>query len=120
MVLDELARQYRKTKRKVLKELKKPSTRKAIGKLAGKVAGDYANRAYDSSTPEEKERWERDRIMHHGDAGYIVREHGRRKKSPLTQGFGEGLMISDAKDKDNCLYSLVEKRKTSKRKVRRT
>jgi hypothetical protein len=118
MVLEDLLKKTKKTIKKVRKELKKPATRKAIGKLAGKAAGDWANRRYESSSQAEKERWEMDRIIHHGDAGYIVREHGKREKSPLLQGIGEGLMVSDSKDRDKCIYPLLEPAKRTGRKCR--
>jgi len=118
MVLEDLLKKTRKTIRKVRKELKKPSTKRAIGNLAGKAAGNWANRTYESSSQAEKERWEKDRIMHHGDAGYIVREHGKREKNPLLQGIGEGLMVSDSKDRDKCIYPLLEPAKGTGKKRR--
>jgi hypothetical protein len=97
--------------KKCLREMD-PKTQKALGTLAGIVAGEIANQAYESRTPEGKEQWEKSRIMHHADAGYLLKEF--TKKDPFYQGLGEGLIVSDLKDRDKCFYPIIEQSKRKK------
>lgn len=129
MVLEEMLREARKRVKKAQRELRKlpPDTQRAIGMLAGKVVGDIANQAYESSSPEQREHWVRTRIIHHGDVGYFIKEHGEEKKNPFREGIGEGLMLSDSKDRDECIYPILEaikgegkKRKGRKKRLNRS
>lgn len=103
----------------ILKKAKKalrdmdPDTQRALGALAGFMAGEIANREYKKQTPEGKDKWEKSRIMHHGDAGYLLKE--LKKDDPFLRGLGEGLMVSDAQDRDKCFYPVVEHAKRKKR-----
>jgi hypothetical protein len=118
MDLEDVINEAKKKIRKAQRELRKlpPETQRAIGILGGKVAGDVANKIYESRTAEGKILWEKSRIVHHGDAGYLVREHGRNEKNPFREGIGEGLMISDSKDIDKCFYPKLEAVRAKKRK----
>ena len=98
--------------KKALREMNSQD-QKALGALAGIIAGEIANKAYWSQTPEVRQQWERTRLMHHGDAGYMLKEF--KKKDPFCQGLGEGLMISDLQDKDRCVYPKIEQVKRRKR-----
>jgi len=121
MVLDDIITDAKRRLKKAQRELKKlpPDTRKALGMLGAKKVGDLANALYESRTPEGKELWEKLRPMHHGDAGYLVRENGRKKRDPFLEGIGEGLMISDAHDVDKCVYPGLEAAKTRKKRKNR-
>lgn len=99
--------------KKTLREMNSQDQR-TLGALAGIIAGEIANKAYESRTPEGKESWQKTRLMHHGDAGYLLKEF--KKKDPFYQGLGEGLMISDLQDIDRCVYPRIEQTKRKKRK----
>jgi len=99
--------------KKTLREMDSQDQR-ALGTIAGIIAGEVANRAYNNQTQEGKEQWERTRLMHHGDAGYLLREF--KKKDPFYEGLGEGLMVSDLQDLDKCVYPKLEQAKRKGRK----
>ncbi len=109
MTIESILRKAKKT----LREMNSQDQR-ALGALAGIIAGEIANQAYRSQTPEGKEAWEKKRLMHHGDAGYLLKEF--KQKDPFYQGLGEGLMISDSQDIDKCVYPWIEQAKRRKRK----
>jgi hypothetical protein len=56
--------------------------------------------------------------MHHGDFGVIVKDLGRKKKNPLLNGLGSGLMDSDRQDEQFWTFSpyFVQKPKRKGKK----
>jgi hypothetical protein len=70
----------------------------AAGLAIGYALGELTNAAYDSMTSEQKREHQKNRIMHHGEAGCFVTAAGIGAKSAPLAGFGVGLMISDMKD----------------------
>lgn len=93
-----------------------PDTQRALGAIAGYLAGEIANQAYERQTPDGKEKWDKSRIVHHGDAGYFIKQY--KKNDPLLQGLGDGLMVSDLNDIDKCIYPVLEKAKKAKKRKR--
>jgi hypothetical protein len=90
--------------------------KKQLGELLGFVAGTIADEKYNSLSDSEKEAWNRDRLIHHGDFGAFVEDYGRKKKNPLVQGLGSGLMDSDRKDEPSWVYSQLLLSKPKKKK----
>jgi len=78
----------------------KPWFRAMVGIIAGAAMGEYANKLFDECTPQEKQAWKENRIMHHGEFGALTTVAGAGTNSPLWTGIGLGLMISDLGDKD--------------------
>ena len=109
MSLESILRKAKKTLREM-----DPQTQKALGTLAGIVAGEMANRVYESQSPEGKEQWEKSRVMHHADAGYLLKEF--KKKDPFYQGLGEGLIVSDLNDRDKCFFPIIEQARRKKKR----
>jgi len=88
-----------------------------LGTAIGLLAGAIATEKYNSLSDSEKQVWDQERIMHHGDFGAIVEDYGRKKKNPLVAGLGSGLMDSDRQDEPFWIYSpLVVKKPKQKRK----
>jgi len=70
------------------------------GALVGYALGELANERYRESTPEERELWRRNRIMHHGKLGSLILIDSVGRKRPFYAGTGIGLMLSDLQDID--------------------
>ena len=89
-----------------------------LGKALGFLAGAIANEKYESLSESERQDWDRERIMHHGDFGVIVEDYGRKKKNPLVKGLGSGLKDSDRQDEPFWMYSsyFVTKPKQKRKK----
>jgi hypothetical protein len=87
-----------------------------LGKAIGLLAGAIANEKYNSLSDSEKQVWNQERLMHHGDFGAIVEDYGRKKKNPLVRGLGSGLMDSDRQDEPSWIYSPYVVRKPKKKK----
>jgi hypothetical protein len=89
-----------------------------LGKAIGFLAGAIANEKYRSLSESEKQAWNQERIMHHGDFGAIVEDYGRKKDSPLLKGLGSGLKDSDKQDEQFWTYSpyFVQKPKQKGKK----
>lgn len=92
--------------------------KKRLGTAIGLLAGAIANEKYNSLSDPEKQVWNQERIMHHGDFGAVVEDYGRRKKNPLVEGLGSGLMDSDKQDEPFWVYSpfIVKKPKQKRKK----
>jgi hypothetical protein len=69
-----------------------------VGGLSGCIVGELVNELHGSCSPHERDEWEKNRILHHGDVGCLAVQAGGTLKSPFLLGIGIGLMISDAKD----------------------
>ena len=85
-----------------------------LGKAIGFLAGAIANEKYHSSSEPERQAWDQNRIMHHGDFGAIVQDYGQKEKNPLLKGLGSGLMDSDRQDEPFWIYSRVLVKKPTK------
>jgi hypothetical protein len=94
--------------------------KKRLGAAIGFLAGAIANEKYNSLSDSEKQTWNQERIMHHGDFGVIVEDYGRRKKNPLVEGLGSGLMDSDKQDEPFWIYSPFLVKKSKKKRSKRT
>lgn len=91
-----------------------------LGKAIGFLAGAIANEKYRSLSGSEKQAWDQERIMHHGDFGAIVEDYGRKKKNPLFKGLGSGLKDSDKQDEQFWTYSPSFVRKPKQKGKKRT
>jgi len=90
--------------------------KKQLGNAIGFVAGAIATQKYNSLSDSEKEAWNQKRLMHHGDFGAIVNDYGKRKKNPLFEGLGSGLMNSDRQDEPEWIYSRILLSKPTRKK----
>ena len=92
--------------------------KKRLGTAIGLLAGAIANEKYNSLSDSEKQTWNQERIMHHGDFGAIVQDYGQKEKNPLLKGLGSGLMDSDRQDEPFWIYSRVLVKKPKKKSGR--
>ena len=70
----------------------------ALGCLIGYALGEQANLGYEALTPQERAKYRKNRVAHHGEVGCIFAAAGVGGGSPALAGIGAGLMISDRKD----------------------
>ncbi len=94
--------------------------KRQLGRFLGFIAGEVATEKYNSLSRAEKDAWDQDRIMHHGDFGAFVEDYGRTKKNALLEGLGSGLMDSDRTDEPDWIFSqlaLDKSRKKGKKKA---
>jgi len=83
--------------------------RKAVGQVlveaaaCGLVAyliGRAVTAQYQQSTTEERRRWDREQVVHHGEVGCLAAALGLLTRSPNMLCAGLGLIASDAQDAD--------------------
>ena len=72
-----------------------------LGKKIGELLGDYFVDRYEALSLEEKKKWNSDRWLHHGALGELIFIRGIRKHNSFFIGLGNGLMGSDAQDRNN-------------------
>jgi len=68
--------------------------------LTAYLIGRAATALYQQSTPEERRRWDSERVMHHREVGCLAAALGLLTESPNMLTAGLGLIASDAQDVD--------------------
>ena len=90
--------------------LSNPFVRFLIGAGVGAIGGYIANKAYESSTADEKRQWKKNRLMHHGALGCFAATAGAAASNPFLAGTGVGLALTDLKDADEWFSGKTRKR----------
>jgi len=86
-----------------------PLVRGLGGVAVGAAAGECANIIYRNCNDAEKLRWQKKRVMHHGELGVYAIATALKTRSPFMTGIGIGLAVSDINDKDEWFRQWPER-----------
>jgi len=78
--------------------LSNPLIQGLLGLGIGVGCGLLANQAYHNCDEADRRKWDKERIMHHGELGAITAATGIAAKSPFIAGLGAGWVITDLQD----------------------
>ena len=86
-----------------------PLVRGLSGIAVGTAAGECANIVYRNCNDADKIRWQKKRLMHHGELGVYAIATALKTGSPFMTGLGIGLAVSDINDKDEWFRQWPDK-----------